>query len=83
MTAPATSRPGTCRTAALRFRGSAYPVLRRISDPRLHLAAVIITLQVLGQVAFEFGVSIAQILIALATARCARVRDRASAASTC
>jgi Na+-translocating ferredoxin:NAD+ oxidoreductase RnfD subunit len=36
-------------------------------DPRLHLAAVIVSLQVLGQVAFEFRLSIAQILVALLT----------------
>src|SRR5712691_5463866 len=53
---------------ALRIRGASYPVvLPKVSDPRLHLAAVIISLQVLGQVAFDFRVSIAQILISLAT----------------
>jgi hypothetical protein len=36
-------------------------------DPRLHLAAVIVSLQVLGQVAFEFRLSIAQILVSLLT----------------
>ena len=50
------------------IRGRAYPVLLpKISDPRLHLAAVIISLQVLGQVAFGFDLSIAQILISLGT----------------
>jgi Na+-transporting NADH:ubiquinone oxidoreductase subunit NqrB len=50
----------------LTLRG--YPVLLpKLSDPRLHLAAVITTLQVLGQVAFDFRLSIAQILISLAT----------------
>ena len=53
---------------ALRIRGTPYPVLLpRLSDPRLHLAAVIVSLQVLGQVAFEFDLSIAQILVALGT----------------
>jgi Na+-translocating ferredoxin:NAD+ oxidoreductase RnfD subunit len=52
----------------LRIRGTAYPVLLpRLQDPRLHLAAVIVSLQVLGQVAFEFELSIAQILVALGT----------------
>ena len=52
----------------LRIRGTAYPVLLpTLRDPRLHLAAVIITLQVLGQVAFEFRLSIAQILVSLLT----------------
>ncbi|MDP9260776.1 MAG: RnfABCDGE type electron transport complex subunit D, partial [Actinomycetota bacterium] len=48
--------------------GRSYPVvLPKLSDPRLHLAAVIMTLQALGQVAFHFRVSIAQILLSLAT----------------
>ncbi len=52
----------------LRLRGSSYPILLpKLSDPRLHLAAVIISLQVLGQVAFEFRLSIAQILVSLLT----------------
>src|SRR3990172_9443061 len=50
----------------LRIRGTAYPVLLpTLRDPRLHLAAVIVSLQVLGQVAFESRLSIAQILVAL------------------
>ncbi len=45
-----------------------YPVvLPTVRDPRLHLAAVIVSLQVLGQVAFDFRLSIAQILIAIGT----------------
>ena len=53
----------------LRIRGTAYPVLLpTIRDPRLHLAAIIVTLQVLGQVAFDFQLSIAQILVSLAVA---------------
>src|SRR3954469_11322553 len=60
--APAPSGP------TLSVRGTAYPVLlRKLSDPRLHLAAVITSLQVLGQVEFHFRVSIAQILISLVT----------------
>src|SRR5207247_9297685 len=39
----------------------------KLSDPRLHLAAVIVSLQVLGQVAFGFDLSIAQILLSLGT----------------
>ncbi len=63
MSAPALAAPGG---RALTIRGTSYPVvLPTLRDPRLHLAAVIITLQVLGQVAFEFRVSIAQILISL------------------
>src|SRR5262245_39558607 len=52
-------------TAAASFK---YPVvLPSIRDARLHLAAVIISLQVLGQVAFDFDLSIAQILISIGT----------------
>ena len=52
----------------LSVRGRSYPVLLpKLSDPRLHLAAVITTLQVLGQVAFDFRLSIAQILLAVGT----------------
>ena len=65
MSAPAvigTDRP------TLRIRGNSYPVLLpTVRDPRLHLAAVIVSLQALGQVAFEFRLSIAQILVAVLT----------------
>ncbi|HLY94446.1 MAG TPA: FG-GAP-like repeat-containing protein [Gaiellaceae bacterium] len=45
-----------------------YPVvLPKLSDPRLHLAATITSLQVIGQVGFHFQVSIAQILLAVGT----------------
>ena len=48
--------------------GRPYPiVLPSARDPRLHLAAVIVSLQILGQTAFHFRLSIAQILIALGT----------------
>ena len=51
------------------IRGTVYPVLLpRVTDPRLHLAAVFISLQVLGQVAFDFRLSIAQILVSVLTA---------------
>ena len=49
-------------------RGRTYSiVLPSIRDPRLHLAAVIVSLQILGQVAFDFRLSIAQILISIGT----------------
>src|ERR1700716_2256752 len=52
----------------LSVRGTAYPVvLPKLRDPRLHLAATITSLQVIGQVGFHFQLSIAQILISLAT----------------
>ena len=49
-------------------RGTSYPVLLpKLRDPRLHLAATITSLQVIGQVGFHFQVSIAQILLSLGT----------------
>src|SRR6476469_7269265 len=65
MSDPALAAPGG---RALTIRGTPYPVvLPTLRDPRLHLAAVIITLQVLGQVALDFKLSIAQILVSLLT----------------
>jgi Na+-translocating ferredoxin:NAD+ oxidoreductase RnfD subunit len=60
--APAPSGP------TFTIRGTPYPVLLpRLRDPRLHLAATITSLQLIGQVGFHFEVSIAQILLALGT----------------
>ena len=54
--------------AAVAIRGTTYPiVLPKLRDPRLHLAATITSLQVLGQVAFHFRLSITQILLSLLT----------------
>jgi Na+-translocating ferredoxin:NAD+ oxidoreductase RnfD subunit len=54
----------TART--LTIRGEAYPVvLPNLRDPRLHVAAVIITIHVLGQVALGFRVTVPQILAAI------------------
>src|ERR1700752_1955989 len=54
--------------SAVAIRGTTYPVLLpKLRDPRLHLAATITSLQVIGQVGFHFEVSIAQILLALGT----------------
>src|SRR5213595_1601956 len=54
--------------AAVAIRGTTYPiVLPKLKDPRLHLAATITSLQVLGQVAFHFRLSIPQILLSLLT----------------
>jgi Na+-translocating ferredoxin:NAD+ oxidoreductase RnfD subunit len=61
--APAPSGP------TFTIRGRPYPVLLpKLADPRLHLAAVIISLQIIGQVGFHFELSIAQILLAIGTA---------------
>ena len=57
--------PGRPRSA--RIRGREYPViLPSIRDARLHVAAVLLTLQVLGQTVLDFRVSVAQILVCLA-----------------
>src|SRR5690242_21818721 len=52
----------------VRLAGRTYRVLLpSIRDPRLHVAAVLLTLQVLGQTVLNFRLSVAQILICLAT----------------
>jgi Na+-translocating ferredoxin:NAD+ oxidoreductase RnfD subunit len=56
----------TART--LTVGGATYPlILPSIRDPRLHVAAVIITVHVLGQVGLQFWVSVPQILAAILT----------------
>ena len=51
----------------MRLLGREYPViLPSISDPRLHVAAVLLTLQVLGQTVLDFRLSVAQIVVCLA-----------------
>jgi hypothetical protein len=53
---------------AVRLFGREYAVvLPSVRDPRMHVAAVLITLQVLGQTVLGFRLSVAQILISLAT----------------
>lgn len=53
---------------ALGIRGASYPlVLPNVRDPRLHVAAVIITIHVLGQTGLHFVVSVPQILAAILT----------------
>jgi hypothetical protein len=52
----------------VRIGAATYPlVLPNRRDPRLHLASVIISIHVLGQTAFEFNVSVPQILAAMLT----------------
>jgi Na+-translocating ferredoxin:NAD+ oxidoreductase RnfD subunit len=54
---------------SLTFGARTYPlVLPSIRDPRLHVAAVIITVHVLGQLGLHFRVSVPQILAAILTA---------------
>ena len=53
---------------SIHFGGREYRVvLPSLRDPRMHVAAVLLTLQVLGQTVLGFRLSIAQILICLAT----------------
>jgi Na+-translocating ferredoxin:NAD+ oxidoreductase RnfD subunit len=55
-------------TRTLTLRGTSYPlVLPTARDPRLHVAAVIISVHVLGQVGLGFRVSVPQILAAILT----------------
>lgn len=55
-------------TRALTLGTRTYPVtLPNIRDSRLHVAAVVITIHVLGQVALGFHVSVPQILAAILT----------------
>ncbi|MGO9875520.1 MAG: hypothetical protein ACLPVY_17160 [Acidimicrobiia bacterium] len=54
--------------AALKLRARRYPFVGPdLRDPRLHVALVVLTLQVLGQTLLHFDISIAQILIAVST----------------
>jgi hypothetical protein len=58
--------PRPARRRAVSIRGREYPVvLPSLRDPRLHVAAVLLTLQVLGQTVLGFRLSIAQILACL------------------
>jgi hypothetical protein len=63
--------PTVAATAAARsvsIRGRSYPVvLPKLRDPRLHVAAVTITLHLLGQVGLHFQISVPQILAAVLT----------------
>jgi hypothetical protein len=55
------------RRGTVRIRGRDYRlILPSIRDPRLHVAAVLLTLQVLGQTVLGFRLSVAQILACLA-----------------
>src|SRR5512135_310424 len=63
---PMATHPRPTRT--LRLGGQAYPlILPSIRDPRLHVASVIITVHVLGQLGLGFWVSVPQILAAILT----------------
>ena len=56
------------RMRTVRIRGREYPVvLPSLRDARLHVAVVLLTLQVLGQTVLDFRLSVAQILACLIT----------------
>jgi hypothetical protein len=58
----------TVTPRTLRLGKDRYPlVLPTLRDPRLHLAAVIVSIHVLGQTALGFRVSVVQILAAIVT----------------
>ena len=70
MTTAPPATPPAARPAprTLSIGGTAYPlILPSIRDPRLHVAAVIISVHVLGQVGLGFWVSVPQILAAILT----------------
>jgi Na+-translocating ferredoxin:NAD+ oxidoreductase RnfD subunit len=55
-------------TRSLALGGNSYPVtLPSLRDPRLHVAAVIVTIHVLGQTTLHFQVTVPQILAAILT----------------
>jgi hypothetical protein len=58
----------SAKRRTVRIFGREYTlILPSIRDPRMHVAAVLITLQVLGQTVLGFRLSVAQILICLVT----------------
>jgi len=63
-----TAQPVEESRRSIRIGGRRYPVLLPSwRDPRLQVAAIILSLQVLGQASFGFQLSIAQILVAMGT----------------
>jgi hypothetical protein len=65
--APSPTAPEPPAGRTVRIFGRSYPfVAPNIRDPRLHLAAVIISIHFLGQIALGFRVSVPQILVAIA-----------------
>jgi Na+-translocating ferredoxin:NAD+ oxidoreductase RnfD subunit len=64
----ATTAAPARKTRTLTIGGGTYPlILPNIRDPRLHVASVIISVHVLGQVGLGFWVSVPQILAAILT----------------
>ncbi|HEY7667984.1 MAG TPA: hypothetical protein VIE12_07640 [Actinomycetota bacterium] len=66
--APAQAPVASPAARSVRLGSQRYPlVLPSIRDPRLHLASVIISIHILGQLGLHFRVSIPQILVAILT----------------
>jgi hypothetical protein len=64
----ATLRPPGPSRRSISIRGARYPVLLpSIRDARLHVAAVTITVHILGQIGLGFQLSVPQIVAAMAT----------------
>src|SRR5207237_6256054 len=61
------AQPRAARRRSVHLGRRDYPVvLPSLRDPRLHVAAVLLTLQALGQTVLGFRLSITQILVCLA-----------------
>ncbi len=66
--APAHPGPASAPARAIRLGARHYPLfLPSLRDPRLHLACVIISIHILGQLGLHFRVSVPQILVAIFT----------------
>jgi len=62
----------------VRLGGRVYPIVGpNVRDPRLHVALVVVSLHVLGQTMLRFDISIAQILLTVATCAVIEVVIRA------
>src|SRR5437762_13574082 len=67
----------SAKRRAVRIFGREYTViLPSLRDPRMHVAAVLVTLQVLGQTVLGFRLSVVQVLICMAA--CGRIESMAT-----
>jgi hypothetical protein len=66
--APAHPGPASAPARTIRLGARRYPLLLpSLRDPRLHLASVIISIHIFGQLGLHFRVSVPQILVAIVT----------------
>lgn len=66
--APALDESPAPPSRSVTIRGTSYPVmLPRLKDPRLHVAAVTLSVHVVGQVGLHFQLSVPQILASILT----------------